>query len=257
MIKYSYDDIFSNLLRGDYMNIMDVLNSNLLYILVFVALTVIFGMCVFFFVRAKKRAKEMGISSEKIKSVIRSSVIFSIVPSISIIIGLITLVPILGVPWPWFRLSVVGSLPYEITAADQAVKAAGYTSLDVFLKTGTADVVGAILFVMSIAIMGGMVFNIFVLKRMHMGVVKAGEKDTPVIDLLLSVLVIGMMSVFVPVQFTTSKVHASVLVISAISTVVLNWISKKFSVKWLNDFVMSFALLIGMISAVFLERIFL
>ena len=82
------------------MKIMDVLNSKLLYVLVFIALATIFGMCVFFFMRARKRAKELGVSDEKIKSVIRSSIIFSIVPSISIIIGLITLVPILGVPWP-------------------------------------------------------------------------------------------------------------------------------------------------------------
>lgn len=239
------------------MKIMDVLNSKLLYVLVFIALATIFGMCVFFFMRARKRAKELGVSDEKIKSVIRSSIIFSIVPSISIIIGLITLAPILGVPWPWFRLSVVGSLPYEITAADQAVKAAGFSSLDNFLSTGTADVVGAILFVMSIAIMGGMIFNIFVLKKMHVGVVKAGEKDTPVIDLLLSVLVVGMMSVFVPAQFVISKVHACTLIISAVTTMLLSWIAKKYNVKWLGDFIMSFALIIGMVSAVFLEKILL
>lgn len=165
--------------------------------------------------------------------------------------------PILGVPWPWFRLSVVGSLPYEITAADQAVKAAGFSSLDNFLSTGTADVVGAILFVMSIAIMGGMIFNIFVLKKMHVGVVKAGEKDTPVIDLLFSVLVVGMMSVFVPAQFVISKVHACTLIISAVTTMFLSWIAKKYNVKWLGDFIMSFALIIGMVSAVFLEKILL
>lgn len=239
------------------MKIMDVLNSKLLYALIILALATIFGICVFFFMRARKRAKELGVSDEKIKSVIRSSIIFSIVPSISIIIGLITLAPILGVPWPWFRLSVVGSLPYEITAADQAVKAAGFSSLDNFLSTGTADVVGAILFVMSIAIMGGMIFNIFVLKKMHVGVVKAGEKDTPVIDLLLSVLVVGMMSVFVPAQFVISKVHACTLIISAVTTMLLGWIAKKYNVKWLGDFIMSFALIIGMVSAVFLEKILL
>lgn len=108
------------------MEIMDVLSSKLLYILVILGLVFIFSICVFFFRRAVKRAKELGIENDKIKSVVRSSQIFSIVPSISIIIGLITLSPILGVPWPWFRLSVVGSLPYELMAADLAVKGAGY-----------------------------------------------------------------------------------------------------------------------------------
>nr|WP_245149671.1 DUF5058 family protein [Peptoniphilus raoultii] len=149
------------------MGIMDVLSSKLLYILVIWGLLFIFSICVFFFRRAVKRAKELGIENDKIKSVVRSSLIFSIVPSISIIIGLITLSPILGVPWPWFKLSVVGSLPYELMAADLAVKGAGYESLDNFLKAGTPDVIGEILFVMSIAIMGGMVFNILALKNAH------------------------------------------------------------------------------------------
>lgn len=149
------------------MGIMDVLSSKLLYILIVLGLLFIFSICVFFFRRTVKRAKELGIENDKIKSVVRSSLIFSIVPSISIIIGLITLSPILGVPWPWFRLSVVGSLPYELMVADLAVKGAGYESFDNFLKAGTPDVIGEILFVMSIAIIGGMVFNILSLKNAH------------------------------------------------------------------------------------------
>lgn len=237
------------------MNLMDIFNSTIFYILVILGLGMIFIMCIFFFSRAKKRALELGIDNKKIKSVIRSSIIFSIVPSISIIIGLITLFPILGIPWPWFRLSVVGSLPYELTAADLAVKGAQYKSLEDFLQNGTADVIGAILFVMSISIMAGMIFNIFALKKMHTGVLKAGSKDTPTVDLSLSVLVIGMMSVFVPVQFVKSKIHALTLIVSAFVTLIFTYLSNKFKIKWLNDFVMSFALILGMISAVIFTNI--
>ncbi|WP_138159716.1 DUF5058 family protein [Peptoniphilus catoniae] len=237
------------------MGVEEFLNSKLLYILVFIGLGIIFAMCIFFFMRARSRAKEMGIGNEEIKSVIRSSIIFSIVPSISIIIGLITLVPILGVPWPFFRLSVVGSLPYELMAADLAVKGANYASLSDFLENGSPEAAGAILFVMSIAIMGGMVFNIVALKKMHTGVVKAGSKDTPAVDLALSVLVIGMMSVFVPAQFVQSDIHKLTLLVSAIVTLVLSKIALKYKIGWLNDFVMSFALVIGMISAVVFTNI--
>lgn len=232
------------------MDIFEILSSKLLYVLVFVALAVIFGICIFFCRRAMKRAKELEISSSTVKSVIKSSAIFSIVPSVSIIIGLITLAPILGAPWPWFRLSVVGSLPYELLAADMSLKGAGYSGFDDFLANGTPDVVGAIMFVMSIAIMGGMIFNIFALKRMHTGVLKAGEKDQPFVDLSLSVLTIGMMSVFVAVQSTKSYIHLITLIASAIITVVCSKIAQKFNIKWLNDFVMSFALIGGMIIAV-------
>lgn len=165
------------------MKLMEILNSKILYVLVMIALAVIFCMCIFFCRRAIKRAKELNISNDKINSVIRSSVVFSIIPSISIIIGLITLAPLLGVPWPWFRLSVVGSLPYELTAADLSIKGAGYVNFDDFIAKGEPTVIGAIMFVMSIAIMGGMVFNIVHLKRFIQGYLKLEKKKLLLLNL--------------------------------------------------------------------------
>lgn len=232
------------------MDLLSILNSKPLYLLVGIALLIIFGMCIFFCKRAINRARELNISDDKIKSVIRTSVIFSIVPSVSVIIGLITLAPILGVPWPWFRLSVVGSLPYELMAADLSVKGAGFTGFEDFLANGKPSVIGAIMFVMSIAIMAGMIFNIFALKRVHTGVVKAGEKDTPFVDLALSVLVIGMMSVFVPVQSVKSTIHLLTILVSMAITLICQKLSSKYNITWLNDFTMSFALIGAMAASV-------
>ena len=232
------------------MDLLNILNSKPLYLLVGIALLIIFGMCIFFCKRAITRARELNISDDKIKSVIRSSVIFSIVPSVSVIIGLITLAPILGVPWPWFRLSVVGSLPYELMAADLSVKGAGFTGFEDFLAHGTPSVIGAIMFVMSIAIMAGMIFNIFALKRVHTGVLKAGEKDTPFVDLALSVLVIGMMSGFVPVQSVKSVIHLLTILVSMAITLICQKLSSKYNITWLNDFTMSFALVGAMAASV-------
>ncbi|WP_054252609.1 DUF5058 family protein [Neofamilia massiliensis] len=237
------------------MSLKEILNSPIFYICVIIGLVVIFAIALFFFLRARKRAIEMGVSKEKINSVIRGSIVFSIIPSISIIIGLISLTPLLGTPWPWFRLSVVGSLPYELVAADLSSESAGYENLADFAASTDVNALGAVLFVMSIAIMGGMIFNIFFLKPLHTGVMKAGTKDTPAVDLALSVLIIGMMSVFVPTYFMQSKISAIVLLISAAITYLLTKLSKKDGMKWLGDYVMSFALVIGMASAVFLTGI--
>ncbi len=237
------------------MTAKEIMNSPLLYILVVAGIVSIFLIAMFFFQRARKRALEMGVSNEKIKSVIKSSIIFSIIPSISIIIGLITLTPLLGIPWPWFRLSVVGSLGYELTAADLSVQSAGFADLAEFSANGDGKTFGAIMLVMSIAIMGGMVFNIFALKKVHTGVADAGEKDSPFRELALSVLTIGMFSVFVPTHSLRSPIHALTLIISAAVTYILTKISKEFNIKWLGDYVMSFALIIGMAAAVVLNNI--
>lgn len=91
------------------MSLSAIMNSTTLYIAVIVGLLLIFLLCAVMLKMAWGRCIELGISQEKIKGVIKSSVIFSIVPSLSIVIGLFSLAAVLGVPWPWFRLSVVGS----------------------------------------------------------------------------------------------------------------------------------------------------
>lgn len=237
------------------MNILDILNSRLLYILVAIGLLIIFSICLMFFVRAKKRAKELGIEDEKIKTTIKSSLVFSIVPSIAVIIGLITLSPLLGIPWPWFRLSVVGSLPYELTAADLAVKGLGYADLAAYQGSTDVTVIGTIMFTMTVSIIGGMLFNIFFLEKYHKKVSGVGAKPSPFRELALSVLTFGMVTVFFPVEFLKSKTHAAVAITSILVTITLGRISKKYKIGWLADFIMSFALIIGMAAGVFFEGV--
>lgn len=237
------------------MNIFDILNSKLLYILVALGLLIIFLICVMFFIRAKKRAKELGIADEKVKATIKSSLVFSIVPSIAVIIGLITLTPLLGIPWPWFRLSVVGSLPYELTAADLAVKGLGYQDLIAYQASADPSAIGTIMFTMTISILGGMIFNIFFLEKYHKKVSGLGTKSSPFRELALSVLTFGMVTVFFPIEFLKSKTHAAVAITSILVTLILGQISKKYKIDWLADFIMSFALIIGMAAGVFIEGV--
>ncbi|MFO3664955.1 DUF5058 family protein [Anaerococcus sp. ENR0831] len=237
------------------MNIFDILNSKLLYILVALGLLIIFLICVMFFLRAKKRAKELGIADEKVKATIKSSLVFSIVPSIAVIIGLITLTPLLGIPWPWFRLSVVGSLPYELTAADLAVKGLGYQDLTAYQASADPSAIGTIMFTMTISILGGMIFNIFFLEKYHKTVSGVGTKSSPFRELALSVLTFGMVTVFFPIEFLKSKTHAAVAITSILVTLILGQISKKYKIDWLADFIMSFALIIGMAAGVFFEGV--
>ena len=60
-----------------------------------------------------------------IRKTIKTAAIFTVAPAVSIVISVITLAKSLGIPLPWLRLSVVGSLSYEAIAASNAVSAMG------------------------------------------------------------------------------------------------------------------------------------
>lgn len=100
------------------MTLDSIVNGKLMYGSVMIGLLLIFLLCAVMLKMAWARCIELGIPRQKVMDAVKSSVIFSVVPSLSIVIGLFSLAAVLGVPWPWFRLSVVGSVSYELMAAD-------------------------------------------------------------------------------------------------------------------------------------------
>ena len=143
------------------MNYFDVANSRLLYILVGIGLLYISGLVLVFMRKAWRRALELGITQKTILEVVKSSAVFTVIPSISVIIGLFSLSAVLGVPWSWFRLSVVGAVSYELTAAEMVSDALGFQSAGAMAAANNYEVFGAIMFVTSICILAGMITNIF------------------------------------------------------------------------------------------------
>ena len=139
------------------MTFNEIMNSPLLYGLVGAGIVYILIFCGLTFRKAYKHGLEIGLTEEKLKSVIVSSAIYSIVPSVSIVVGLFSLATVIGVPWSWFRLSVVGAVAYEVTAADMAATGAGYESIAALNAAGDTSIIGTLMFVMSIGIMGGMI----------------------------------------------------------------------------------------------------
>src|SRR5699024_12165474 len=80
-------------------------------------------------------------------------------------------------PLSWFRLSVVGSLAYELLAAEMTVSGLGYDSLSQFITTDDISSAISIMFVMGISIIGGIVFMIFFGKRLQTGLLNYQEKN--------------------------------------------------------------------------------
>ena len=98
-------------------------NHPVLFVLAGILVAVVLAQSIFFLVKAMKRSKAIGMDQAKIRKTIKTAAIFTIAPAVSIVISVITLSKTLGLPLPWLRLSVVGSLSYEAIAASNALSA--------------------------------------------------------------------------------------------------------------------------------------
>ena len=92
-------------------------NSWWMYLLGILVVVFVLAGSLFYIYKSYKDAKEIGMDPKVLKKTIINSAIFTILPSISILVGVIALSGKLGVPFPWIRLTVIGALHYEGLAA--------------------------------------------------------------------------------------------------------------------------------------------
>ena len=128
----------------------DIITSPLLLAMVIIGLLYIVGFSLVYLKKAYTHCLELGISKEDLKNVIKSSLVFSIVPSLSIVVGLFALISVLGTVWSWWRLSVIGSLSYESLISSSVASAIGFSSSAEMLEGATGQQFGVVMILMSI-----------------------------------------------------------------------------------------------------------
>ena len=154
---------------------LNSVNSGIFYLLVAGILGFITIMCFVFLVKSYKAGVELGIDKKVLKKTITASATFTMLPSISILLGVIALSGSLGVPFSWLRLSVVGALQYELNVAEIAAQSIGLSGLRVDeLSIGAF---ATIALVMTVGIVGGVICCIFFLKKYLGKIQKAPKKE--------------------------------------------------------------------------------
>lgn len=142
---------------------LESVNSSMFYILVVAVLIIITMMCFVFLIKSYKAGIQMGMDPKVLKKTITASATFTLLPSISILLGVIALSGTLGVPFSWLRLSVIGALQYELNVAEIAAQSIGLSGLNLSELNMSAFVTIAL--VMTLGILGGIVCCIFFLKK--------------------------------------------------------------------------------------------
>ena len=237
-------------------------NHPVLFLLAGILIAAVLGQSLFFLAKAMKRSRELGMDQTKIRKTIKTAAIFTIAPAVSIVISVITLSKSLGIPLPWLRLSVVGSLSYEAIAASNAVSAMG-------LELGkiselTAQQYVNISLVMTISIMTGIWLVPVIGEKLLGGMSKLEAKDKKWSEIFQNAMFIGMIAAFLGFVFcdfsrlwtpgdyspTSGLVPVAVMVVSALIMVVLGLLMRKPKLKWLGDYALPISLILGMASAI-------
>ena len=205
--------------------------------------------------KACKRCLELGITKEEIKKVIKSSCVFSIVPSLSIVVGLFVLISALGTVWSWWRLSVIGSLSYETLISGSVATALGFDSSVEMLSGATGQQFGVVMILMSIGMLSGFLILIPFGKKLSMSVTKT-ENSSDWKHVFSGVFMLCMFAVYIPVLLIGDTVQACVMLTGLVVAVALGIFAKNPKLRWLGEFIMAFSMIAGMASSLLWVKLF-
>lgn len=241
-------------------------NSGFFYLLVAAVLTFITLMCVVFLVKSYKAGIEIGMDKQVLKKTIVSSATFTLLPSISILLGVIALSGTLGVPFSWLRLSVIGALQYELNVAEIAAQSLGLPSLRLDLLNTEYFVTIAL--VMTFGILGGVFCCIFFLKK-YLGKMQAkpkkkegeaGESKPGFGAYATTAMFVGLCASYIGSYI--GKVFAPgdgdwmplvVAAIAGLCMAVFEYFTQKKNMKVLDNFSLAASMLIAMAMAVVIQ----
>lgn len=223
-----------------------VANSSIMFILCAAAIGFTMVQSVLFFRLAYGQAKKVGLTKSDILKIVKGSAVFSVIPSLPILISYMILIPALGKFFPWLRLSVIGSAAYETMAANMAVTGFGLDGLGT--SNVTSEIYGAILWVMTVGVMVSSL-TVLVLRRYDSKMQKVSAKKNSFGKLIGPVMLLSLMAAFSApflVDFSNPVAIITILV-SAISMVMLEKLAIKYPV--LKEFSFALSMVLGMVSS--------
>ena len=231
-------------------------NHPLLFVIVGAIIAVVLAQSVYFLVRALKRARELGLGAH-IKKTVISAAIFTIAPAVAVLIGVVALSKSLGVPLPWLRLSVIGSITYETVAAGNALEA---TNMSAGTTVTDPSIYITIAWVMTVGIAAGLILVPFVTKKLQSGLAKVGMKDKKWGEIFNNAMFLGMISAFLGYVFCdvalvvkgdmSGLIPVCVMAVSAVVMAVCGLLATKLKIRWLTDYALPMSLIAGMASAI-------
>lgn len=175
---------------------MDFKTSHFMYGLGAIVVIFVVAQSLFFLIKAWKHGKEIGMSTNDLRNSVVSSALFTIAPALAILATVVTLAGSLGLVLPWIRLTVIGNITYEVTAAQGALDSfniafgTDITSQEAFAAVAWVMTIGSILPLFLVPVF---------LKKLQskIGQVTNKSSDSRLPDILSAATFIGLISAFI------------------------------------------------------------
>lgn len=229
----------------------EICNAVWMFLWVGVLLLAVIFQCMVFMKKAWRHALELGLQPAQIKKGLTTGISISIMPTLPVLLVLLSLMPLLGTPLPWLRLSIIGSAYYETYAASTALECVGES-----LQLNGYSVAGwvAAAWVMTVGGSACVLWSSLAIKPISLIYEKAEKIDMKLVLSIGSGCLAGVMAyVSVSYGFSAMSTKGVVFCISfAVGAILVYIHNKRPKSKWLSDYLMTISMVAAMAAACFI-----
>ena len=244
---------------------MDFRQAPFMYALGAAVVVFVIAQSLFFLLKAWKRGREIGVPASTLRGTVTSSVLFTIAPSMAIAATVLALSNSLGLVLPWIRLSVIGNLSYEATAAAAAAEGLGLAG-GLSAPVTDPSAFSAIAWVMTIGSVFPLILLPIFLKKIQSKIGKATSGKEKWTDLISAAAFVGLIAAFIARalagkgEANTAGDGAGVLSVLTLVTAIavmllLELLVNKKGWKWAEPFTMPVSMFAAMGAAVLFAQI--
>jgi len=222
-------------------NYLQIANSGIFYVCGVIIIGFIILQSLLFLNLAYREGLKLGLSSGKMLKALRTGAVTTVVPTIAVIVALIAMVPVLGVPIPWIRLSVIGSAPYELMAAGIGAKSMGVDSLG---GAGyTSQVFAASVWIMCIGSIWAVMLVTVFLKRIKARCSKGSDSDPKWRTILTNATFLGVFCIFIADPVIKGGMALAAMLSGAAIMTVFAILIVKLKQNWLREFALALSMI--------------
>ena len=236
------------------MSFYEIANSTPVYIFCGIAILVVVGVLILFMAMSWKRGLELGMGKDKLVSVVKSTLMVSVGPLLSILVPLFALIKVMGAPWSWLRLSVIGSAVMELSIANMALQGGGYEGLGAADLPGEAY--GLMALVVGFGIIAGMLLNIIFNKGVSTGLTSLRSKNPAKTGLLVSALFASFLANLSSSYLVAGIVQILVFATALLTSAGLGFYIKKSGKNKLSEYSFAICLIFSMSMAILWSHLF-
>jgi len=232
------------------MDYLEYANSPAMWVFAAAIFAVVIVQAVIFYRYAKSVSAEAELTSGDQRRALRIGAVSAIGPSIAVAIVAIGLLPVFGTPATLMRIGMVGSVPYELAAANIASQSIG-VELGGPGFDGTAF--AAVFFTMALGAGVWMAVVLFGAKSMGTLSTKVRAWKPWVMNVVPGAALIGAFSYLTMSQASGGFVSVLVLLGSGAAMALLLLAAKRWGKGWIREWALGLSMVTGLVVAMVLQ----